>query len=90
MTQMNFCLFVVFVFLSLGVVTSQHQARKLYSELDQLRSTEKKYRAELNLLRLEQSTKAMHSKVEEKAKKDLGMKVPESKRVQVINLREVE
>jgi len=90
MTQMNIVLFVVFVLFSLGVVTSQHQARKLYSELDQLRATEKKYLAELNLLRLEQSTKSMHSKVEEHAKKELGMKVPESKQVQVINLREDE
>jgi cell division protein FtsL len=74
---------------SLGVVTSQHKARKLYFELEQLQDLNKKYETEYGQLQLEQSTWAMHSRIEELATKKLGMQVPDAKRIQVISLEEL-
>ena len=73
---------------SLGVVTSQHQARKYYFELEQQQELTKKYQTEYGQLQLEQSTWAMHSRIEELAAKKLSMQVPDAKRIQVILLEE--
>ena len=73
---------------SLGVVTSQHQARKLYFELEQQQELAKKYQTEFGQLQLEQSTWAMHSRIEDLAAKKLNMQVPDAKRIQVIMLDE--
>ena len=74
---------------SLGVVTSQHKARKLYFELEQQQDLSKKYETEYGQLQLEQSTWAMHSRIEELATKKLQMQVPDAKRIQVISLEDV-
>ena len=74
---------------SLGVVTSQHKARKLYFELEQQQDLSKKYDTEYGQLQLEQSTWAMHSRIEELATKKLNMQVPDAKRIQVISLEEL-
>ncbi len=74
---------------SLGVVTSQHRARKYYFELEQQQELTKKYQTEFGQLQLEQSTWAMHSRIEELATKKLNMLVPDAKRIQVISLEEL-
>jgi cell division protein FtsL len=84
MTRINLILFFVLILVSLGVVTSQHKARKLYFELELLQQESKKYDTEYGQLQLEQSTWAMHSKVEDFATKKLQMQVPDEKRIQVI------
>jgi cell division protein FtsL len=84
MTRINLILFFVLIFVSLGVVTSQHKARKLYFELELLQQESKKYDTEYGQLQLEQSTWAMHSKVEDFATIKLQMQVPDEKRIQVI------
>jgi cell division protein FtsL len=89
MTRLNLILFFVLIAVALGVVTSQHKARKLYFELEQLQNLAKKYDTEYGQLQLEQSTWAMHSKVEEFAAKKLQMQVPDAKRIQVISLEEM-
>jgi cell division protein FtsL len=89
MTRLNLTLFFVLIAVALGVVTSQHKARKLYFELEQLQNWAKKYDTEYGQLQLEQSTWAMHSKVEEFATKKLQMQVPDAKRIQVISLEEM-
>jgi cell division protein FtsL len=89
MTKLNLTLFVVLILMCLGVVTSQHQARKLYSEREQLQATAAQYQTEYEQLQLEQSTWAMHSRVEEMATKQLKMEVPDPKRIQVIVLDEI-
>ena len=86
MTQLNITLFLIVIALSISVVTSQHKARKLYIELEELQQIAKKYNVEYGQLQLEQSTWAMHSRVEEMATKQLKMQVPESKQIQVIFL----
>lgn len=88
MTRLNLILFFVLILVSLGVITSQHKARKLYFELEQLQEVNRKYDTEFGQFELEQSTMAMHSKVEEFATEKLKMQVPDAKRIQVILLDE--
>ena len=85
MTRLNLILFFTLIAVALGVVTSQHKARKLYFELEQEENLTKKYDTEYGQLQLEQSTWAMHSRVEELATKRLQMQVPDAKRIQVIS-----
>lgn len=74
--------------MAISVVTSQHKARKLYFALEQQQELTKKYETEFEQLQLEQSTWAMHSRLEEFAGKKLNMQVPNAKRIQVIVLDE--
>ena len=89
MTKLNLILFFVLIMVSLSIVTSQHKARKLYFELEQQQDLAKKYETEFGQLQLEQSTWAMHSRIEELAAKKLNMQVPDAKRIQVISVEEV-
>lgn len=84
--QLNLTLFVVLILVALGVVTSQHEARKMYSEHERLLALAAQYKTEYEQLQIEQSTWAMHSRVEEMATKQLQMKVPNPQDVQVIVL----
>lgn len=86
MTKMNLILFGLLMLVALGVITSQHKARKLYFELEQQEDLARDYQTEYGQLQLEQSTWAMHSRLEDFAQQKLGMQVPDVKRIQVINL----
>ncbi len=87
--QVNLTLFIALILVALGVVTSQHEARKMYAEHERLLALAEQYKTEYEQLQIEQSTWAMHSRVEEMATKQLQMKVPNSNEVQVIVLDEV-
>ncbi len=86
MTRLNLLLFFALIFSSLGQVNAQHQARKLYIELEHLNQAEKQYNQEYGQLQLEQSTWAMHSRIEQIATEQLQMQVPDAKRIQVVSL----
>ena len=85
MTRLNLILFFALMFSALGLVNAQHKARKLYIELEQLNQTEKQYNQEYGQLQLEQSTWAMHSRIEQIAAQQLQMQVPDAKRIQVVS-----
>ena len=89
MTRLNLILFFVLILVCLGVITAQHKARKLYFELEQQQDLAKKYETIFGQMQLEQSTWAMHSRIEEHATKKLKMQVPDAKRIQVISLEEM-
>ena len=84
MTKLNLILFFVLILTALGTVTSQHKARKLYVELQQQQDHAKQFEIEWGQLQLEQSTWAMHSRIEQIAAERLHMQVPDAKRIQVI------
>ncbi|MCB5186197.1 cell division protein FtsL [Methylobacillus gramineus] len=84
MTKLNLILFVVLIVTALGVITAQHKARKLYIELQQQQDASKQHEIEWGQLQLEQSTWAMHSRIEQIAEKRLNMQVPEANRIQVV------
>ena len=77
MVRLNLFLLALVVACALGVVTSQHQARKLFNDLENERSAAKKLGEEFTQLTLEQSTWATHKRVEALASKQLGMKQPD-------------
>lgn len=90
MTKLNLILFFVLIATGLGVITSQHKARKLYIELQQLQDIAKQAQVEWGQLRLEQETWGMPSRVESIAAKSLNMEVPDMKRIQVVTPKQVQ
>jgi cell division protein FtsL len=84
MTKLNLILFAVLLACALAMVTSQHKARKLYIELQQQQGQARQYDVEWGQLQLEQSTWAMHSRIDQIASSRLQMKVPDPKQIQVV------
>ena len=84
MTRLNLILFFALISTALGTVTAQHKSRKLYVELQQQQDRAKQYEIEWGQLQLEQSTWAMHSRIEQIAAERLHMQVPDAKRIQVV------
>ena len=77
MIRLNFILLVLVIACALGVITSQHQARKRFIELDSEQAAAKKLADEWTQLQLEQSTWATHKRVETVASRQLGMRFAE-------------
>jgi cell division protein FtsL len=84
MTRLNLILFAALILLALGTVTAQHKSRKLYFELQQQQDAARQYAIEWGQLQLEQSTWAMHARIEQIAARQLQMQVPDDKRIQVV------
>lgn len=84
MLRLNLLLLTVLAACALALVTSQHQARKLYVELQKEQEFAKQFEVEWGQLQLEASTWATHSRVEKLATRALGMRVPPASRVQVV------
>lgn len=73
----------------MALVKSQHKARNLYIELEQSKRVTTQLEQEYGQLQLEQSTWAMHSRVEKIAAEQLQMQVPDAKRIQVVPMAEL-
>lgn len=86
MTKLNLLLLAVLIACALSVVTSQHKARKLFIELQKEQKLSKQFDVEWGQLQLEQSTWAMHSRIETIAQKQLGMQVADGSRTQVVTV----
>ena len=84
MTRLNLILVLIAVICAVGVVTSQHKGRKLFTELQQEQALAKQLDVEWGQLQLEQSTWAMHARIEKVATNLLEMQVPDSARIQVV------
>lgn len=84
MARINLILLLVLTACALGLVTSQHKARKLFTELEREQERAKQLDVEWGQLQLEQSTWAMHARIEKIARERLRMSVPDAKRTQVI------
>ena len=84
MIKLNLVLSGILVVCALGLVTSQHKARKLFVELQKQQEVAKQLEVEYGQLHLEQSTWAMHSRVERIAANTLRMRVPPAARVHLV------
>jgi cell division protein FtsL len=84
MTRLNLLLLGILIACGLMLVTSQHQARKLYVELQKEQELAKRLEIEWGQLQLEQSTWAMHARIEKIAARNLGMRVPPASRIQIV------
>jgi cell division protein FtsL len=84
MTRLNLALLGVLIACALMLVTSQHQARKLYVELQKEQELARQFEIEWGQLQLEQSTWAMHARIEKIAGRNLSMRVAPPSRIQVV------
>jgi cell division protein FtsL len=69
-------LLILVIACALGVVTSQHKARKLYVELQKEKNKAQQMDVEWGQLQLEQGMLAMPARVEKLASRQLQMLVP--------------
>lgn len=84
MVRLNLLLLAILVVCALALVTSQHRARRLYVELQKEQELAKQLDIEWGQLQLEQSTWAMHARIEKIAVNMLQMRVPPPARIQVV------
>jgi cell division protein FtsL len=75
---------MVLLICALALVTSQHRARRVFTQLTKEQETTKQIDVEWGQLQLEQSTWAMHARIEKIASRNLGMRMPPRSRIQVV------
>jgi cell division protein FtsL len=78
MGRLNAILLLLVVACALGVITSQHQARKAFVALEAEQAAAAKLGEEWTQLQLEQSTWATNKRVEAIASRSLGMRLPDA------------
>jgi cell division protein FtsL len=73
MLRVNLFLLSLLVACGVSLVTSRHQARKLFVDLERAQAEARNYETEFGQLQLEQSTWAMPARVEKIARSSLGL-----------------
>lgn len=68
-----------------AVITAQHQARKLYAELEREKQLTKQIETEWGQLQIEQSTWSMHSRIEKVAIARLRMAAPVAEQLEMLD-----
>lgn len=82
MRRINLILILIVLVSAMGVITSQHQARKRLQALEQERERSHNLDVEFGQLQLEISSWAAHTRIEKIAREKLGMQPPDMKKVQ--------
>jgi cell division protein FtsL len=86
MRQVNAILLALVIVSALSVITSQHHARKLFSQLEGEQAQATKLGEEFTQLQLEQGTWATNKRVESVASKSLGMRLPDPTDTVIVTL----
>ena len=81
MLRLNVFFLLAVVICALGVVTSQHQARKLFQGLEREQEREQQLEVEFGQLQLELSTWATSPRIEKIARDKLHMRTPEAGKI---------
>ena len=81
MIRVNMLLLLVAVFCALGVVTSQHKARKLFQGLEAEQERARQLEIEFGQLQLELSTWATSPRIEKIAREKLKMRIPDPAKI---------
>lgn len=84
MAKLNLLLLAVLVACAIGLVTSQHRARKLFSDLEREQNRARELDIDYGRLQLEASTWGLHQRVEKIATGLLGMRAPDPRRVRIV------
>ena len=84
MLRLNLVLLALLVACGVSLVTSRHQARKLFVDLERTQTEARHYETEFGQLQLEQATWAMPARVEKIARAALGMELPKASRVEIV------
>lgn len=85
MVKVNLALLALVVVCALSLVTSRHQARKLFVDLERAQALAHGYDVEYGQLQLEQSTWGTPGRVEKIAREQLRMHMPPASRVQLVD-----
>ena len=86
MAKTNLLLLCLVIVCALGVVTSQHKARKLFVELQKEQELARQMEVEWGQLQLEQSTWATPTRVEKIANRKLQMQLPKGDKIQFVRM----
>src|SRR4029078_8356103 len=86
MTRGNLVLLAVLVVCALSLVTSRHQSRRLFVELERGTAEARAFETEFGQLQLEQSTWGMPARVEKVAREQLRMQLPTAARTEIVAL----
>ena len=84
MVRVNVFLLALLVVCAVSLVTSRHQARKAFVELERAQEQMRALETEYGQLQLEQSTWALPGRVEKIARTELRMQLPTAARVQLV------
>jgi cell division protein FtsL len=84
--RLNPLLLLLAMICALGVVTSQHKARKSFIEMQKERTHAEQMEVEWGQLQLEQSTWAMPARVEKIASRQLQMQLPSGGQIQFVRV----
>jgi len=76
MARLNVILILIALACALSVVSANHRARKLFTELEAVQKRMRDLDVEWGQLQLEQSTLAAHVRIEKAAREKLGMRPP--------------
>lgn len=85
MVRLNLLLLAALVACAVSLVTSRHQARQLFVELEHQQALARSYEVEYGQLQLEQSTWATPARIEKIAREQLKMQLPAPSRVRVLD-----
>ena len=86
MAKFNAVLIAMLMTCALLLVTSQHQARKAFIELERAQAQARKHEVEWSHLQLEQTQLAKHSRIDTIARASLSMSVPGAARTQYLSV----
>ena len=86
MTRVNLVLLCALIACALSLVTSRHQARRVFVELERAQAEARGYETEYGQLQLEQSTWGMPARVEKIARGQLRMQLPSAARTEIVAL----
>lgn len=84
MTRVNVVLLLLLCLCAVSLVTSRHQSRKRFVELERAQAEARAFDTEYGQLTLEQSTWGTPARVEKVAREQLSMQIPDARRVQVV------
>jgi cell division protein FtsL len=84
MARLNLLLLALIVLSSLALVAAQHQARKLYNELQVEQASAKRFEEEMGRLQIEQSFWSTPTRIEKIARERLGMRLPDTKHTRIL------
>ena len=87
MAKLNLLLLLVLIVCALGLVTSRHESRKLFTELERGQERARALEIEFGQLQLEAGTWGLHSRIEKIATGTLGMRAPDPRRVRMVETR---
>jgi len=84
MVRLNLLLLALVVVSALLLIASQHQARKLYNELQIEQAGAKRFEEEISRLQTEQSFWSTPTRIEKVARERLGMRVPDAAHTRIL------